>query len=343
MEKRKVLGRGLDSLLGARKSGLGVAVRPAAAEVAEAENEVESTAQVHSEEYESVVADGTNGTVIELQAVADPRPPSSQIVHVNVDAVDRNPYQTRTHFDEGALKELAESIKAQGVLQPIVVRPAKLSGRYLLVLGERRLRASKMAGNLTVPAIVKRVSDQQAAELTVIENLQRQDLNCLEQAEAFRVLSVDFNLTQQEVAERVGLSRESVTNYMRILKLPESVKAHIANGLIRFSEAKELVRLETPEDVVRLANEIVARPMQISQLRDRITEIHELRILGGRKPIGAPAEWVDPNVRAEQTELERLLGLRVKIRDRNGKGKIEIIYGSVEDYERVVELLRGKG
>lgn len=362
MEKKKVLGRGLESLLGARRSNLAVAVRPDAEPVGEndpesvrreilheldgaavsAENTSAENVQDDTIHAEMTRGEATNGGVIDIQAAAEARPPASQVVHLNLDVIDSNPYQTRTHFDEAALNELAASIKAQGVLQPVVVRPGRSLGRYLLVLGERRMRASKLAGLYTVPAIVKKVGDQQAAELTVIENLQREDLNCVEQGEAFRVLSVDFRMTQAQVADRVGLSRESVTNYMRILKLPESVKTMLAEGVIRFSEARELVRLDNDEDIVKLADEMVKHPMQINQLRSRVTEILQQGIPGS-KPASAPAPWVDPNVRAEQTELERLLGLRVKIRDRDGKGKIEISYGSVGDYERVVELLRGKG
>ncbi len=366
MEKKKVLGRGLESLLGARRSNLAVAVRPDAEPVGENHSESVRRETLHDLNGDAVSAENTsaetmhddtihaetmneatrgeaaNGSVIEIQAAAEARPPASQVVHLNLDVIDSNPYQTRTRFDEAALNELAASIKAQGVLQPVVVRPGRSLGRYLLVLGERRMRASKLAGLYTVPAIVKKVGDQQAAELTVIENLQREDLNCVEQGEAFRVLTVDFRMTQAQVADRVGLSRESVTNYIRILKLPESVKTMLAEGAIRFSEARELVRLENDEDIVKLADEMVKHPMQINQLRSRVTELLQQGIPGG-KPASAPAPWVDPNVRAEQTELERVLGLRVKIRDRDGKGKIEISYGSVGDYERVVELLRGKG
>ena len=141
---------------------------------------------------------------------------------LEIDRIDQNPYQTRREFDQEALTDLARSIQVQGVLQPIVVRPGK-EGRFILILGERRLRASKMAGKTTIPAIVKRVSEQQAAEMTLVENLQRQDLNCVEQAEAFANLSTEFKLTQEEIGKRVGVSREQVSNYMRLLKLPEGV------------------------------------------------------------------------------------------------------------------------
>ena len=344
MEKKKVLGRGLESLLGGRKANLGP--MPRAASVENAENEVYLPSSQSVQTTALAVAsahEAASGGVIAMPAAANAKSLDDQVAHIEIAVIDRNPYQTRSLFDEAQLAELAESIKSQGVVQPVVVRPAKEEGRYVLVLGERRLRASKLAGQTTIPAMVRRVSDQQAAELTVIENLQRQDLNTIEQAEAFRVLSRDFNLTQLQIAERVGLSRESVANYMRILRLPERVKEYLAKGDIRFSEAKELLRLEDADEIARLAAEIVKNPVTIGELADRVNAIRDKVFLAGAQSAEPSATlWIDPNVRAAQTDLERVLGLRVKIRDRNGKGKIEIQYGSVEDYERVVELLRGK-
>ena len=169
--------------------------------------------------YDSVAADGT----YTLQAAAETRIPGNLVVNLAITDIDKNPFQTRYIADDDALEELANSIKVNGVVQPIVVRPAEDEGRYVLILGERRLHASKQAGKTHIPAMVRRVSEQQAAEMTIVENLQRQDLTPLEQAEAFRVLSNEFNLTQQQIGERVGLSRESVANYMRLLKLPREV------------------------------------------------------------------------------------------------------------------------
>jgi ParB family chromosome partitioning protein len=176
------------------------------------------------------------------------------VLEVRLDQVDENPYQTRNLFDPEMLQELAHSIRTQGVVQPIVVRPAE-NGRYVLIIGERRCRASKLAGRETIPAIVRRVSDQQAAEMTVIENLQRQDLNCLEQAAAFGKLSQQFGLTQQQIGERVGLSRESVSNYMRLLKLPISVIEYLKEGVLGFSEARELLKLDNDKTIERIAEE----------------------------------------------------------------------------------------
>src|SRR5712692_3106916 len=282
---------------------------------------------------------------ISIQASVEGRTPSNLVVNILLDEIDKNPYQTRYDFDPEMLEELADSIRANGVVQPVVVRPGE-DGRYILILGERRCRASKMAGKTTVPAIVRRVSTQQAAEMTIVENLQRQDLNCIEQAEAFRVLSKEFNLTQQQIGERVGMSRESVSNYMRLLKLSKPVMEHVLAGRIRFTEARELLKLEDPVRIELAAERVVKEEMKWEQIETMVA-----RMTGWLDPVpGLPGEerkksgarWVDPNVRAAQMELERLLQVRVRIKDRKGRGKIVIEYSTVDDYERVVDALRGK-
>jgi ParB family transcriptional regulator, chromosome partitioning protein len=285
---------------------------------------------------------------ITIYAQAESRMPGNLVVNLAIADIDKNPFQTRYVEDDDKLEELSDSIKANGVVQPIMVRPGDEEGRYILVLGERRLHASKKAGKTHIPALVRRVSLQQAAEMTIIENLQREDLSALEQAEAFRVLSKEFSLTQAQIGERVGLSRESVSNYMRLLKLPLLVMEQLAHKQIGFSEAKELLKLEDPELIQKTADYIVKRHMTLDQVETLV-----MRMTGLLDPVpGMPgmavdrkksgARWVDPNVRAAQLDLEQMLGVRVRIRDRKGKGKIVIEYHTVDDYERVVEMLRGK-
>ena len=162
------------------------------------------------------------------------------VFQLAIDRIDHNPYQTRREFDQQLLAELADSVRVQGVLQPIVVR-AGTEGRFILILGERRLRASEMAEKTTIPAIVKRVSEQQAAEMTLVENLQREDLNCMEQAEAFANLSKGFKLTQEEIGKRAGVSREKVSNFMRLLTLPEGVIGALQKGKLTYSHARVLL------------------------------------------------------------------------------------------------------
>jgi len=284
---------------------------------------------------------------ITIHAQAESRVPGNLVVNLALSDIDKNPFQTRYVHSDDALQELAESIKANGVVQPILVRPAEEDGRYILILGERRLHASKLAGKTTIPAIVRRVSEQQAAEMTIVENLQREDLSPLEQAEAFRILSQEFKLTQAQIGERVGLSRESVANYMRLLKLPRQVMQLLAEKRIKFAEAKELLKLEGDDQIEKAALYAVKKGLSLEQIERMV-----LSMTGLLDPFpGMPgqvvkktgnARWVDPNVRAAQTELERLLGVRVRIRDRKGKGKIVIEYHTVDDYDRVVGMLSGK-
>ena len=192
--------------------------------------------------------------------------PGNLVINLAISDIDKNPFQTRYVDDDEALEELAESIKANGVVQPIMVRPGDEDGRYILVLGERRLHASKKAGKTTIPALVRRVSLQQAAEMTIIENLQREDLSALEQAQAFRVLSKEFQLTQEQIGERVGLSRESVANYMRLLKLPREVMQLLAEKRITFAEAKELLKLEDDDQIAKGALYAVQKGMSLEQI-----------------------------------------------------------------------------
>jgi ParB family chromosome partitioning protein len=287
---------------------------------------------------------------ITIQAQAEPaRVPGNLVLNIAISDIDKNPFQTRYVQDDDALEELAESIKASGVVQPIVVRPSEDDEtRYTLVLGERRLHASKKSGKTHIPALVRKVSRQQAAEMTIVENLQREDLSALEQAEAFRVLSNEFKLTQEQIGQRVGLSRVSVANYMRLLKLPREVMELLASKTITFGQAKELLKLESNDRIAEAALYAVKKGMNLEQI-----EMLVLRMDGLLDPLpdmpgavkdkkSSGARWVDPNVKAAQLDMERMLGVRVRIRDRKGKGKIVIEYSTVDDYDRVVEMIRGK-
>jgi ParB family chromosome partitioning protein len=359
MEKRRALGRGLESLLPGPRVVTGTAaVAPARDSGAAGQQQVPhfvrndkpSSGAIAEIQAEAQTADATAevpvpGETITIQAVADTsRTPGNLVVNLAIDDIEKNPYQTRYGMDDELLEELAESIRINGVVQPVVVRPAEVEGRYILILGQRRCLASKLAGKTTVPALVKRVSEQQAAEMTIVENLQREDLSPLEHAEAFRILSQKFSLTQQQIGERVGLSRESVSNYMRLLKLPTPVMEYVAQKKIGFSEARELLKLEDPKLIQKAADDVVKKRMPFDQIEEMVMRMQGmLDPLPGmpgyvKKPSGS--RWIDPNVRAAQGELERLLGVRVRIKDRKGKGRIVIEYHTVNDYERVVGMLK---
>jgi ParB family chromosome partitioning protein len=291
-EKRKVLGRGLDSLLPAARATATVA--PAPAPVA---------------------------------------PTGDMVRELPINQIDRNPYQTRTRWDESALQELAASIKHSGVLQPVTVRPN--DGRFQLITGERRWRASQIAGKTTVPAIVRQVSNEQAMEMTIIENLQREDLNAMEQARAYERLSREFSLTQEQMAQRTGKERSSVANFMRLLKLPAEVQTLVETDKLSFGHAKALMPLDSPEAMNRLAQRVVTLSMSVRQ-----TEGAVANLLNPPEKKEAAERQVDPNVREAEREMERALGVRVTIDDRNGKGKIVLEYKSLEDFDRVVEVLQ---
>ena len=326
IDKRRALGRGLDSLL---PSGPRVVPHPSM--LAPGAPQMQTTLLPQTSAAQGV-------SVGDLDPQADR---ADSVRHIALDQIDDNPHQTRVEFNKEALEELAESIRVTGLIQPIVVRPGE-QGRYILVLGERRCRASKLAGKATIPAIVRKVSEQQAAEMTVIENLQRQDLNCMEQASAFGKLSRDFGMTQEQIGQRVGISRESVSNYMRLLKLPTGVIKYLHSGQLGFSEARALLRITDMEILAKTADEAVRKNMSYVQLNDWIDKVVNLYPSPQEKQARG-ARWVDPNVRAAQTQLERVLGVRVRIADRKGKGKIVIEYATIDDFDRVLEMLKGKG
>ena len=291
-EKRKVLGRGLDTLIPAARAATATQAAPVTGEM---------------------------------------------VRQLSVEQIDRNPYQTRSRFDETAMAELAESIKASGVVQPVLVRPQP-DGRFQLIAGERRLLASQRAGKSTVPAIVKQVSNEQAMEMTIVENLQREDLNAIEQARAYERLGREFGLTQEQMAQRTGKERSSVANFMRLLKLPAEVQGLVEENKLSFGHAKALMSLDAPEAVLKLANRAVALSMSVRQVEGTV---HNLMHPEPKREKAERA--VDPNVREAERQLQQALGVRVQIADNKGKGKIIIEYKSLEDFDRVIEALAREG
>jgi len=293
-DKRKALGRGLDSLLPSRSA---------------------------------------------TTAIAMPQVREASPNEVLIDSIDPNPYQTRRRINEQALDELAESIRASGVVQPVVLRAAA-NGRFQIVAGERRWLASKRAGRNTIPAIVRQISNEQAMEITIIENLQREDLNPIEQAHAFERLSREFGLTQEQIATRTGKDRASIANFIRLLKLPEEVQSAMEEGALSFGHGKVLLALTGfPEHLIKATLEITQRQLSVRQTEELVA-----RLLNPQS--AAPAEKqvrrIDPNVREAQRKMEQALGVKVEIRDRNNKGKIILKYGSLDDFDRILEALAGK-
>ncbi len=252
---------------------------------------------------------------------------------ISVEQIDRNPYQTRSRFAEEALNELAASIKSSGVVQPVVVRPQS-NGRYQLIAGERRWLASQRAGKTSVPAIIRQVSNEQAMEMTIVENLQREDLNPMEQARAYERLGHEFNLTQEQMAQRTGKDRSSVSNFLRLLKLPSDVQTLIEEEKLTFGHAKALMGLDSPEAMTKLAHRVVTLSMSVRQTEGAVSNL----VNPEPKP-EKPERIVDPNVREVERELQRALGVRVVITDKNGRGKIQLEYKSLEDFDRILDTM----
>jgi ParB family chromosome partitioning protein len=249
--------------------------------------------------------------------------------------IERNPYQTRTRFDEAQLGQLAASIVATGVVQPVLVR-GLANGRFQLIAGERRWLASKMAGKETIPAILRQVSDEQAMEMTIVENLQRTDLNPMEQARAFDRLSREFKLTQEQMAQRTGKDRTSVANFLRLLRLPAEVQGKVEAGELSFGHARALLALENPETVLKAAQKVAALSMSVRQTENYVQGILHPEKHKGEEKVKEP---LDPNVREARDLLQRALGLKVTIEDKNGRGRVIIEYSRLEDFDALMERL----
>ncbi len=274
-------------------------------------------------------------------AEAPPKQPPAEVAgrpqEIPVGEIDRNPYQTRSRVDEQQLAELANSIAATGVVQPIVVRSLP-NGRFQLIAGERRWLASQKAGKDTVPAIIRQVSDEQAMEMTIVENLQRADLNPMEQARAFERLGREFKLTQEQIAQRTGKDRASISNFLRLLRLPVEVQGKVESGDLTFGHARALLPLENPETILKAAQKVSALSMSVRQ-----TESYVQGLLNPEKKANSEdktkTQPLDPNVREAQDRLQRSLGLKVRIEDKNGRGRVIIEYSRLEDFDALLEVL----
>ncbi len=229
---------------------------------------------------------------------------------VRLDRIDPSPFQPRRDFPEDALAELANSIRASGVVQPILLRRSAPAGdRFQLVVGERRWRASRLAGLETVPAIIRELSDQDALELALTENLLRQDLNPLEVARAYQALQEKYSLSHEQVAERLGINRSSVTNTLRLLRLPPAVQEMLSKDEITYGHARALLGLDSESAQVQLASRIAKQGLSVRQVENLVAS-RGIKPSAQKTTSEAP---VDPNVRAAALELERTLGTRVKI------------------------------
>jgi len=257
-------------------------------------------------------------------------------LEIPLDHIERNPFQTRSVVNGDQLAELAASISANGVVQPVLVRPLA-NGRYQLIAGERRWRASELAGKKTIPAILRQVSDEQAMEITIVENLQRADLNPMEQAHAFERLSREFHMTQEQMAVRTGKDRATVSNFLRLLKLPESLQKSVETGELSFGHARALLSLENDVEMEKAAKRAISLSLSVRQTESYVQGLLHPERLAKKEP--KPEPPVDPNIREVQERLQRALGLKVNIEDHEGRGKVIIEYGRLEDFDALLEKL----
>ena len=252
-------------------------------------------------------------------------------------------YQPRTRMDEGALYELAESIKVQGVMQPILVRQladGPNAGLYEIIAGERRFRASKLAGLDSVPVLVRDVPDEAAAAMALIENIQREDLNPLEEALALSRLIDEFSLTHQQAAEAVGRSRASVSNLLRLLELPEGIRKLLEDRQLEMGHARALLTL-APQAALALAREAVAEGWSVREVERRAQAMAKGQI-PGKKATKAPEKKSDADIAALERELSEKLGAKVAVQHgRGGRGKLVISYHGLDSLEGILERLRG--
>lgn len=272
-----------------------------------------------------------------LNKAADAPAPTWEIDIDHV--VEVNNYQPRTHFDEVALQELSESIKLHGVIQPITVRELS-KGKYQLISGERRFRASKLAGLKKIPAYIRTANDQQMLEMALIENIQREDLNSIEVALSYQRLLTECNLKQEQLGDRVGKNRSTVTNYLRLLKLPPDIQAAIRDKKLSMGHARALIAVERPQDQLEIFKRTLQNDLSVRQVEEMV------KSLKGTKTEAPKAKTEkelnnSPEIKKLQSELSSHFGTKIAILcDVKGKGEIKIPFVSEEDLNRILELLK---
>lgn len=301
MSKKKALGRGLNALL--------------------------SDSSGHTER-------------LEVDITAPPRPVHAghSLPEIPIDQIEANPFQPRSHFDEEALEELAASIKVHGVIQPITVRRLAHE-KYQLIAGERRFQASRLAGLRTIPAYVRSADDQQMLEMALIENIQRENLNAIEIALSYQRLVTECNLKQEELGERVGKNRATVTNYLRLLKLPPDIQIAVRDNRISMGHARAIINVDTPENQLYIFNRILKEDLSVRKVEELVRQL-----AGGRstkKTSETPMEAATAReISRLQTQLSSHFGTRVIVKSDGRKGDIRIPFLSVEDLNRILDILK---
>lgn len=257
---------------------------------------------------------------------------------INVEFIETNPYQPRTHFDQDALEELAESIRTQGIIQPITVRQLS-ANKFQLISGERRLQASKLAGLASIPAYVRTANDQQMLEMALIENIQRENLNAIEIALSYQRLITECSLKQEELGDRVGKKRSTVNNYLRLLKLPPEIQAAIRDNYISMGHARAIVNVENIETQLSIFKRIISDELSVRKVEEIVRDLATFGLNSDEKK-QAPKTPASIEIQNIQSRLATHFGTKVQVKSAdNNKGEIKIPFTSADDLNRILELL----
>lgn len=270
-----------------------------------------------------------------IPSAAPPAPretPQGRPAELDIDLLTPNPRQPRVQMDDGRLEELAQSIRSHGVIQPILVR--RVGEKNEIVAGERRWRAAQRAGLLKVPVVYREVPDDKLLEVALIENIQREDLNPIEEAQAYRRLTDELQLSQEAIAAAVGKDRATISNYMRLLKLPQEVRNDLAAGALSMGHARALITIGDEAAQRRIAREVVSRGLSVR-------EAEQLVKRDGRVEVPPPPRRIDPNTKAAEERLRVALGTRVRIARKGAGGRIEVDFANEDELQRIFEQLTG--
>lgn len=252
------------------------------------------------------------------------------LLEIEIERIIPGKHQPRTDFDENSLKELARSIKQRGIIQPIVVSRVG-DGTFRIIAGERRWRAARIAGVGKIPAIVKDVSSAEEIEIALIENIQREDLDPVETAQAFETLLKEFNITQEELSKRVGKDRATIANYLRILKLPEDIKKYLKNGTLTMGHAKAILSVDDPEKQGEIAQQVIKKSLSVRQTEELVRKLNKFQAKGAKEEI--------PEIKELEQRLISELGAKVKIYHRGKKGRLEIFYNSLDELDGILQRI----
>ncbi len=258
------------------------------------------------------------------------------VKEVPIDEIKANPYQPRLDFDEKGLKELADSIAEHGIVQPVIISPVE--DGYIMIAGERRMRAAKIVGLENIPAIIKEIENEDQVKIALVENLQREDLNPIEEAKAYNFLIEEFAFTQEKIAQALGKSRSAIANTIRLLSLPNDIKNALAAGIINMGQARSLLSIKDEKEQLEMARKIIDDKTTVREVEKKVADMRN-----SKKEKKSNENWTEGlHINEIKEELQEHLGTKVKISGQKQKGLIEIEFYDNEDLERLKELIMGK-